>query len=362
MIVILDVWTESMLTEELVRDRFLKGLNNILSDIELLESVPEYRVDSDRVDLLLKVRVGKTVKNLVCEIKSSGQPRYMFQAVSQAKFFSSFISNSYPIVVTPHIGKKGREICKSFDVGYIDLDGNIFLKFDEVYIEKESKESRVKRRRRVKDLFAPLSSRVIRILLVKPEESWTLSELCRTAKVSMGYVHRIAKTLEAQGYAIRDQNYQLKLSRARSLLEEWASKYDFVSENTLHNYYTFERDANLFIKKIRTSAEENELKYALTLHAGASLVAPYVRYTDIHFYINPDEISLWENVLNLRPVEAGGTVMLVEPYDEGVFWGVQEINGIKVVSNVQLYIDLFNYPARGREQAEFLRNKKIKFV
>jgi len=53
--------------------------------------------------------------------------------------------------------------------------------------------------------------------------------------------------------------------------------------------------------------------------------------------------------------------MLVEPYDEGVFWGIQMINGIKVVANIQLYVDLFNYPARGREQAEFLREKKIKF-
>ena len=99
----------------------------------------------------------------------------------------------------------------------------------------------------------------------------------------------------------------------------------------------------------------------MTLHAGASLVAPYVRYTDVHFYINPEQISRWKDALNLRPVESGGTIMLVEPYDEGVFWGLQEINKTKIVSNIQLYIDLFHYPARGRAQAEFLRNKKIKF-
>jgi hypothetical protein len=31
------------------------------------------------------------------------------------------------------------------------------------------------------------------------------------------------------------------------------------------------------------------------------------------------------------------------------------------VSNVQLYVDLYNYPARGREQADFLRERKIGF-
>jgi hypothetical protein len=349
------------ITEENVRNQFLKNLKKILSDIELLESVPEYRVDSHRVDLLLKIRVGNTIKNLVCEIKSSGQPRYMFQAVSQARLYSSFMNNSYPIVVTPHIGEKSREICKSFNVGYIDLDGNVFLKFDEVFIEKESKESRIRMRRQVKDLFAPLSSRIIRILLVNPKKSWTLSQLSKTANTSIGYAHKIARTLEAKGYAIRDRNYKLKLSRPRSLLDEWASRYDFISENTLHNFYTFERDANIFIKKIGGVADKNNLRYALTLHAGASLVAPYVRYTDVHFYAKPEEIARWKDTLNLRPVESGGTVMLVEPYDEGVFWGIQKIAGIKVVSNIQLYIDLFNYPARGREQAEFLRSKKIKF-
>jgi len=351
-----------MLTEIVVRDRLLENLDETLPSLELLESVPEYQVDSDRADLLLRVRVGKTVKNLVCETKSSGEPRYMFQAVSQARYFSKFIENSYPVVIVPRIREKGREICESFDVGYIDLDGNVLLKFDDVYIEKESKERRSKRERRVKDLFARLSSRVVRILLVQPEKSWTLSELSRTAKVSVGYVHRIAETLEAQGYAIRDENYKLKPSRPRALLEQWAARYDFVSENTLHNYYTFERNADLFIEKIRNAAKENELKYALTLHAGASLVAPYVRYTAIHFYIDPNKVVLWQDALNLRPVESGGTVMLVEPYDEYVFWGLQEISGTKVVSNVQLYIDLFNYPARGREQAEFLRDSKMKFV
>ena len=41
-------------------------------------------------------------------------------------------------------------------------------------------------------------------------------------------------------------------------------------------------------------------------------------------------------------------------YDEGVFYGVSQVAGVTVVSKVQLYVDLFNYPARGKEAAEII--------
>jgi len=40
--------------------------------------------------------------------------------------------------------------------------------------------------------------------------------------------------------------------------------------------------------------------------------------------------------------------------DEGAFYGVTQVGGVNVVSKVQLYIDLFNYPARREEAAEMV--------
>ena len=47
----------------------------------------------------------------------------------------------------------------------------------------------------------------------------------------------------------------------------------------------------------------------------------------------------------------GGNVKLVLPYNEGVFYGTRVVRGVKVVSNVQLYVDLYNIPARGGKAA-----------
>jgi len=89
-------------------------------------------------------------------------------------------------------------------------------------------------------------------------------------------------------------------------------------------------------------------------------VAPFVRFTDIHFYFTGEFEELIAS-LDLRPVEAGGTVHVLTPYDEGVFYHIQEIDGVQVVCQTQLYLDLVNYPARGKEQAEFLRRQKMTF-
>lgn len=90
-------------------------------------------------------------------------------------------------------------------------------------------------------------------------------------------------------------------------------------------------------------------------------MAPYVRPANIHLYVEPETLGEWQELLNLQLTELGGNVFLVEPYDECVFYKIQRLREVCVVSNVQLYVDLYNYPARGREAAMHLRREIIKF-
>jgi len=48
--------------------------------------------------------------------------------------------------------------------------------------------------------------------------------------------------------------------------------------------------------------------YAFTMHAGASLVAPYVRFSDVHLYIDPKFEQSAVRGLGLRPTEFGGNI------------------------------------------------------
>ncbi|MFH1654449.1 MAG: hypothetical protein ABIE74_10425 [Pseudomonadota bacterium] len=58
-------------------------------------------------------------------------------------------------------------------------------------------------------------------------------------------------------------------------------------------------------------------------------------------------------------MELSGNINLFVPGDKRVLDDMQTVDGIKIVNNIQLYLDLYKYPARGREQAEHLREQVI---
>jgi len=85
------------------------------------------------------------------------------------------------------------------------------------------------------------------------------------------------------------------------------------------------------------------------------LVAPFVRPTNVHIYVkSDDDARKLADKLDLIPVESNGNVRFAIARSNGVFYGSMAVNGINVVSNIQLYIDLLNYSARGEEAADEL--------
>jgi len=105
-------------------------------------------------------------------------------------------------------------------------------------------------------------------------------------------------------------------------------------------------------------ADRLRARYALTLFAGARHRAPFVRHPAVHAYVEGDPGSIAQE-LDVRPNDSGNLV-LIRPRDEGVFFGAQDCDGVRVASDVQLYVDLSSFEARGREQAEHLLDVVMK--
>ncbi|MGQ9586957.1 MAG: type IV toxin-antitoxin system AbiEi family antitoxin [Thermoplasmata archaeon] len=208
-------------------------------------------------------------------------------------------------------------------------------------------------------MFAPKATRVIRALLLDPRRAMRITDLARECTMSPAGVYWVVRLLEDKGYVGRDSSKRILLTKPKELLDMWAANWT-VERNEFKDYFSLEKSPELRIKKFAEFAETKGIQYAFTLMAGASLVAPFVRYQVVWVYVEGDERRIIEG-LDLRPVEGGGNIVLVRPYDEGVFQGLQVVDGVKAVSNVQLYVDLYNFRARGREQAEFLRERVIRF-
>jgi len=73
------------------------------------------------------------------------------------------------------------------------------------------------------------------------------------------------------------------------------------------------------------------------------------------------DIEKMKRDLELKEVPSGPNVQIMVPYDEGIYYKAQEVDSTMVANPIQIYLDLYNYRGRGREQAEFLRERMIKF-
>jgi hypothetical protein len=51
--------------------------------------------------------------------------------------------------------------------------------------------------------------------------------------------------------------------------------------------------------------------------------------------------------LNQKRVERGANVMFLGPYGEGVFYGTQVINDVRIASPLQIYLDPKGHKGRG---------------
>jgi hypothetical protein len=75
---------------------------------------------------------------------------------------------------------------------------------------------------------------------------------------------------------------------------------------------------------------------------------------------NGEGIEFFKKELDLKHTDQGANLVLMMPYyKHSVFYDSREIEGLCVVSDIQLYLDLYGYPVRGREQAEHLYTKRL---
>src|SRR3990170_4755409 len=198
------------------------------------------------------------------------------------------------------------------------------------------------------NVFARKSSRVLRVLLVNSSNDWDERQLAGEANVSHVLVHYVCKKLNEMKLATKNQRNRFVLTDPLNLLRKWASYHRYDLANKFLVYSTIEREIDLFIGKLA----DLDLEYSLSGLVAAWLVAPSLRPRDLHLYVSSEDIAAKiAEKIELNPMSRGGNVKFVLPYDEGVFYGTRVVRGVKVVSNVQLYVDLYNAPSRGGNPA-----------
>jgi hypothetical protein len=301
---------------------------------------------------------------VVGEVKAVGEPWAIRSVVHRLGELHTQHPQRLPLLVSEFMGPKARALCKQYRIAYIDLAGDSYLEWGDVYIDRarEGAPSRVPKR--AKTVFSDKASLVIRYALDSPGQPLRVRELARELGLSPAWVSQVLKRLVFMGYAATLGEGTV-ISRPLDLLNDWAESYNFARQNDLRSFFCDAPTPQQVIERAASIPDKPIGRYALTLHAGASLVAPFAEFHEVHIYVDPtvlrDEIEeQWIAALGLPPVDAGGNVYLTWPYyKEGAFYDRRKINGVWVASDLQLYIDLYNYPIRGREQAQYLLRSRL---
>lgn len=336
----------SGLQAELVR-----ALPSLLPAVTIRRVRPQVVPGARRPHLLVEVLTpSREKRTLAIDVRSATLPPLVPGAGA-----------GYPVVASQFLSPRLRALYRQRGMGYVDLAGNCYLEFGNFHFERIVDRNPFPRRGRPPSLFSPVSSRIVRAMLEEPTRAWRVSELAAAAQVSLGQTSNVCRALLAQGYSVRERS-GVRVTQPGALLDAWRDE-EPVDRHRATAYYAFDDTPQRLMARLAALAADRRWRYAVTSLAAASLVAPFVRgVSTVHWYVwDAVQAAEWVKALDLRPVESGPNAILLVPNDAGVFYRSRAVEGVTVVGDVQLYLDLWREPARGREQAEFLRKEQLTF-
>lgn len=268
--------------------------------------------------------------------------------------------------VSPQAAAAWRNKGQSF----IDLHGTVSIEVPGLLVDKKVRRQRPARKAQSQsvDPFADRASSITRYLLNhQPGQSWGVRELSSITRVSLGTTSKIVRELEERDLVVvtrRGRRVAVSVDRPGLLFKSWTSAYDW-NRNLSLTARAPVADAKEFLKSLPRKLASASEQWALTLHAGAALVAPHATWNQIHLYVNAPTVTLLEKFaadLNWPP-DPEGRVTLMRPYYRESLWkDVHKHAGISVVDDLQLALDLWNYPSRGREQAEHILRRRLHWI
>lgn len=333
----------------------------------LLRTIPFIRMakveltpPSSNFDILAEFSLDGNRRRLACEVKSVGQPRHVRAALLQLrKAAEKFDPPAMPIFIAPYLSQEARALCREFDVGYLDLVGNVRITFDNVFIERQvdTKPSGVQRN--LKSIFKPKSAQILRILLRDPDRAWRVADLSQASDVSLGHVSNVRGELVDREWAeVTDDG--LRLSQPAALLDAWRDAYEQPAGERISFYTTLHGKSLEVSARGALSARRDTPTAVFASFSAAHWLAPYGRVPTTYFYADSAGLVILREALKLSPATSGANVVVMVPKDHGLFNDTTEpAPGVVCTSPVQTYLDLAVAGERGAEAAEHLRQELL---
>ena len=192
-------------------------------------------------------------------------------------------------------------------------------------------------------------------------EGFSLREVAKNTNVSVGRVQKVFEVLVLHGILQTSGVRTAKrffVKNLSLLIQNWTAQYNIIKKCRTWSYRSGFSNKKEILEALKQSGHSS--KVTLSLHSAAeSLGYKNTNLTTLEIYISDfSVIEDLEKVLLLEPQEQGYEVLLIEPYYKGLLkLSENNSSGLKVTAPLLTFLDLYNFPLRGIEQAEFLAKR-----
>ncbi len=288
--------------------------------------------DGSRVKIIVEAKQNLTAAEAVALV-----PR-LDRAVRQTKAAGG-------LVVTTYLSPLTRERLKASGLSYLDLTGNARILLDRpaLFIESRGADSNpVPQSRDIRSLKGGSAARIVRALC-----DWRppvgVRQLARRAETNPGYVTRVLRLLEKEDVISRDSKGTVATVKWQDLLRRWAQDYAVTRTNRVLAYLE-PRGAERLLSRLG----DYHGQWALTGSRAVPRAASTAAARTVSLYVDIAEQAAAD--LELRTVNAGANVLLLEPFDPVVWERVRRDAGLNCVAVSHCAVDLLT--GTGREPAE----------
>jgi len=304
-------------------------------------------VAASGADLVIDVESpGGQDLRLVVEVKRTLEPRSVQETISQAHSVATAL-DAVPVVGASYLSPRSQKLLIDDEVGYVDSTGNIRIASDSpgmFILMTGAQRDPWPRESGIQSLRGRASGRALRAI-VDFTPPFGIRELAEKTGTSPASLSRVAGLLDREALITRDRRGAISEVDWQGALERWTQDYDQLQSNTPHRFL-----APRGLEDLRGRLADSALPVVATGAFGAQQFDPVAPARTAALYVT-DPLGV-ADALDLREIDSGANVILLEPYDPVVFERTLERGGLTIVAASQLAADLLTGPGREPSQGE----------
>jgi hypothetical protein len=264
------------------------------------------------------------------------------------------------LICAPYISPRAADLCREQNVSYLDGVGNCRITSPGLFIHVSGRPNRPSASKAAVDPFSRKSSRIVRTLLTHPDKGWQVQQLAQQADVSMGLASKVKKALLENAY-LDERDRLLFVRDPVKLLQGWAAEYRPQVKRL--QMFAISRPSETEAR-LAEWCRGNKIAYALTQLSAAWRYSPMVRYDKCVVYLDrkvesETNLKALLSHIDARKVDTGANCIFWITDDPAVFTDARESGGVKVVSPLQLYLDLKVLAGRGEDAAQEILEREL---